>query len=328
MVDRWPHEGTSHRSSDLLKIFVKMGASWSAQDFRQTGVTQSGFGAFFLFCFRKTWCTSFSLIWIAGVGKRGVAGGVIGCVERCPEQVWGVFFKPTVELIQIVCQLLILHTAGGWCLVVGCLLQTFPHFLVQNTHCRFNQRVCLCICYFFLSSWKVIWKPRYKFDYFVVGIHSCFIKALGVINSSMKAAWFSTVMLANMTEKTKRPEEWWESGEVGVKRKEWTDFLRASDAIFLHSSPAWRVTRRLAALWQCRGQEVNRHVVHREQKLIVARRWMARSKVKVTLQQGRHRWRAAHFLRQTVMINQIPTAERKQFNPQACSCKNWYKLGC
>ncbi len=32
MVERLKHEGTSHSSSDLLKIFVKMGASWSAQD--------------------------------------------------------------------------------------------------------------------------------------------------------------------------------------------------------------------------------------------------------------------------------------------------------
>ncbi len=37
------------------------------------------------------------------------------------------FFKPAVELIQIVCQLLSLHSAGGWCLVVGDLFQTFPH---------------------------------------------------------------------------------------------------------------------------------------------------------------------------------------------------------
>ncbi len=36
-------------------------------------------------------------------------------------------FKPAVELIQIACQLLILHSAGGWCLVVGYLFQTFPH---------------------------------------------------------------------------------------------------------------------------------------------------------------------------------------------------------
>ncbi len=36
-------------------------------------------------------------------------------------------FKPAVELIQIVCQLLILHSAGGWCLVVGDFFQTFPH---------------------------------------------------------------------------------------------------------------------------------------------------------------------------------------------------------
>ncbi len=45
-----------------VKIFMKMGASRSAQDFRQTGVTPSGPGAFFLFCFRKTWHTSSSLI--------------------------------------------------------------------------------------------------------------------------------------------------------------------------------------------------------------------------------------------------------------------------
>ncbi len=29
MVERLKHEGTSHSSSDLLKICVKMGASWS-----------------------------------------------------------------------------------------------------------------------------------------------------------------------------------------------------------------------------------------------------------------------------------------------------------
>ncbi len=61
MVERLKHEGTSHSSSDLLKIFVKIGASWSAQDFSQDGVTPSGPGAFFLFCFR-----------IAGVEERGV----------------------------------------------------------------------------------------------------------------------------------------------------------------------------------------------------------------------------------------------------------------
>ncbi len=56
------HEGTLHSSSDLLKICVKMGASWSAQDFRQTGVTPSGPGAFLLLFFLKTWSMSFSLI--------------------------------------------------------------------------------------------------------------------------------------------------------------------------------------------------------------------------------------------------------------------------
>ncbi len=82
---------TSHSSSDLLKICVKMGASWSALDFRQTGVTPSGPGAFLLLFSLKTWRTSSSLIFSAGVGERGFAGGVNGCVERCSGRVWDVF---------------------------------------------------------------------------------------------------------------------------------------------------------------------------------------------------------------------------------------------
>ncbi len=62
MVERLKLERTSHCSSDLLNIFVKMGASWSAQDFRQAGATPSGPVFFPLFCFRKTWHTSSSLI--------------------------------------------------------------------------------------------------------------------------------------------------------------------------------------------------------------------------------------------------------------------------
>ncbi len=62
MVNHLKHEGTSHSSTYLLKICVKMGASWSAQDFRQTGITQSGPGDFFHFFFRKTWRTSSLLI--------------------------------------------------------------------------------------------------------------------------------------------------------------------------------------------------------------------------------------------------------------------------
>ena len=37
----------AHRSSDLLKIFVKTGASWSAQFLRQEGDTPFGSGIFF-----------------------------------------------------------------------------------------------------------------------------------------------------------------------------------------------------------------------------------------------------------------------------------------
>ncbi len=75
MVERLKHEGPSHSSSDLLKICVKMGASWSAQVFRQAGDTPSGPGAFLLLFFLKTWHTSSFFICSIGVGERGVAGG-------------------------------------------------------------------------------------------------------------------------------------------------------------------------------------------------------------------------------------------------------------
>ncbi len=64
-----------------------MGASWSAQ----AGDTLSGTGAFLLLFSLKIWRMSSSLIFSAGVGERGVAGGVNGCVERCSGRVWGVF---------------------------------------------------------------------------------------------------------------------------------------------------------------------------------------------------------------------------------------------
>ncbi len=91
MVEHLKHEGTLHSSSDLLKIFVKMGASWSAQVLRQAGDTLSGPRAFLLLTSLKTWRTSSSFIFSAGMGERGVAGGVNGCVNRCSGRVWGVF---------------------------------------------------------------------------------------------------------------------------------------------------------------------------------------------------------------------------------------------
>ncbi len=90
-VEHLKHEGTLHSSSDLLKIFVKMGASWSSQVLWQAGHTLSDPGAFLLLFSLKTWCTSSSLIFSTCVRERGVAGGVNGCVERCLGWVWGVF---------------------------------------------------------------------------------------------------------------------------------------------------------------------------------------------------------------------------------------------
>ncbi len=91
MVECLKHEGTSHNSSDLLEICVKMGASWSAHVLRQAGDTPSGPGAFLLLFSLKTLHTSSSLIFSGGAGDRGVAGGVNGCVERCSGRC-GVFF--------------------------------------------------------------------------------------------------------------------------------------------------------------------------------------------------------------------------------------------
>ncbi len=92
MVERLKHEGTSHSSSDLLKICVKMGASWSAQVLRQAGDTPSGPGAFLLLLFLKTCRTSSSLIFSAGVGERGLLE-VLMVVWRGVQGGCGVFYS-------------------------------------------------------------------------------------------------------------------------------------------------------------------------------------------------------------------------------------------
>ncbi len=81
MVERLKHEGTSHSSSDLLKICVKMGASWSAQVLGRL-VTPSGPGAFLLLFFLKH-------VIFAYLQCR--CGGEGGC-RRCE---W-CFFKPAI----------------------------------------------------------------------------------------------------------------------------------------------------------------------------------------------------------------------------------------
>ncbi len=58
MVERLKQHGILHSSRDLLKICVKIGASWSSQTFRQAGEIPSGPEAFLDFCFLKTRFTS------------------------------------------------------------------------------------------------------------------------------------------------------------------------------------------------------------------------------------------------------------------------------
>ena len=110
MVEHLKQDGASHSSSDLLKISGKMDDSWTAQALRQAGETPSGPFAFLIFCFMRTRHTSFSQILSAGC-KAGE--DVDGCVERQSEQVWRV--RPGFSNLQS----LILHSAGGWCLVAG-----------------------------------------------------------------------------------------------------------------------------------------------------------------------------------------------------------------
>ncbi len=90
---------------------------WSAQVLRQTGYTLSGPGDFLLLFSLKTWHTSSSLIFSAVWGR----GGCWRCQWLCGEVSRvgvGCFSKPTVKLIKMFCQLLILQSAGGWCLVI------------------------------------------------------------------------------------------------------------------------------------------------------------------------------------------------------------------
>ncbi len=68
MVERSKQAGISHNSRDLLKI-CENGGQLVSTGFQ--AVTLSGPGAFLLLFFLKTWCTSSSMIWSAGVGERG-----------------------------------------------------------------------------------------------------------------------------------------------------------------------------------------------------------------------------------------------------------------
>lgn len=71
IVDCFRQERTLNSSSELLKIWLKMKASWSVQIFRQEGDTLSWPGAFLIFCLWNSWHTSCSQILSAGGRSRG-----------------------------------------------------------------------------------------------------------------------------------------------------------------------------------------------------------------------------------------------------------------
>ncbi len=95
MVGRLKQQGTSHSSRDLLKICVKMGASWSAQTFRPAGEIPSGPEAILDFCFLKTRFTSSTQTlsadrMVGEGGREGGCGGWVECVKCRSERVLGV----------------------------------------------------------------------------------------------------------------------------------------------------------------------------------------------------------------------------------------------
>ncbi len=119
IVEHLKHEGTSHSSRDLLKICVKMGASWSAQTFRQEGDTPSGPGAFLIFCLWKILFADPECRW--GVSGEGWGSGR-GCRwlfdVRVGEGCEWWLIKPAVKHIQVVSQLVGFHSVGGWSPVI------------------------------------------------------------------------------------------------------------------------------------------------------------------------------------------------------------------
>ncbi len=75
MVEHLKQQGTLHSSRDLLKICVKMGASWSAA---QTGEIPSGLEAFLDLSYLKTRFTSATQTLSAGRMVGGGGGGLQG----------------------------------------------------------------------------------------------------------------------------------------------------------------------------------------------------------------------------------------------------------
>ncbi len=72
-------------------ICVKMGARWSAQNFRQTGVTPPRSWCFPSFVLSEDLAHVIFTYFQCRCGGEGVAGGVNGSVERCSGRAWGVF---------------------------------------------------------------------------------------------------------------------------------------------------------------------------------------------------------------------------------------------
>ncbi len=97
MVESLKHEGTSHSSSDLLKICVKVGASWSAQDFRQAGVTVWAWCLFPFLLLEDLAHLVFADLNCRCVGERGIMLKALIVVWRGVQSGCGVFFFSNLQ---------------------------------------------------------------------------------------------------------------------------------------------------------------------------------------------------------------------------------------
>ena len=137
MVEVLKQAGTTHSASEVLKMSVNTGDSWSAQYLSVEGETASGPAALRGFCLFKSLLTS--LLWCDG-GERAVwdnsvgEGGVFvqAGKSRCDScggdrvRTGPLSVESTVEVIQIICQSKVFHRVGGFGFAACDHLKAFP----------------------------------------------------------------------------------------------------------------------------------------------------------------------------------------------------------
>jgi len=178
-----------------------MECSWTAQALRQADETPPGPLAFLIFCILKTWHTSSSQIssagWEAVGGQKGQ--GVFMVVWRDGQSRCGVWDLAAIKLIQIICQLWILHSAGGWSLVARDGFQALPHSLAVFFFFSFSEHLLLVT----LMS---LFRFFFSFLFFVLFVQGFVPNLVGTLFGLVKLFefWSETWLVFDMLNKS-----WW-----------------------------------------------------------------------------------------------------------------------